>query len=899
MSGPTATEERDQPRRDGPAQPPRMPAAIWLLLRMAARAWLNRLSAGSAARKAAQAEGATPRRGPTPRKRRIGRWVVGLLVVPLLAQSFLLCGVAVSRLMTVADSGPVLGERSWIQLDEGRGVGPRGQTVIVVGSEHQGELHLADERRIAAHEEARSDDEATRSAALAELAALRAWAAAVARHDPFLRDMPAEFAARRAEVVADAWLAGGADAVRAIDDALMPSPASMPSGGDAAAYAGSVVALLAACVAMLLVLALGMGNQDLGRVEWSMLWLATLPVPTSTLFAGRLVEYAWLSPVLWATVWPFTAAAFLGGGAGWTGAIAGGAVAAAGTGLLVGGARLGIETWLRLHVAPTRLKSLQAAATVVGMLSLVLIYGVALTPAMTATFGEAVGRTMPLPLVAEALATPGGRGALVAFALAAGSAGAAAALAWSARLVRRGFITQDGAYAGRRGSAGERGFPPLPPLRKDVLLLLRDRNLLVQVLVVPLFVIGLQLMVNRELLGGITSEFRHAAAFAFTLGAYTLMSGAVGALAAEGPGLWLLCAAPVPLERLLARKAMLWALIGGGFSLATLIAGAAVVPELTPLAISDAALVLIGVPLYAVIAVALGAAGTDPLEIMPQRRVSPNVAGLFLLVAGMYAYVIYAPSLHAKLAQLVLSLLLAFALWQKLRDRLPFLLDPTAAPPRRLDLADGLIAALAFFVCQGLLTLAFLQAGLEPAAALMAAFAGAGVLIAAVALLALWRLGVPDLLREVGLLPQRGARWAWGRSALAGGAGAALAGAFAWAYLAALAWLGIDPADAAGPLSGIEDAVALALIAVVVAPLCEEFVFRSLVFGGLRRSLPWGWAAVASAAIFALVHPSLAVIPVFGLGLAAAAAYRFGGTLWAAVLVHAGYNSLVLRLASS
>ena len=50
---------------------------------------------------------------------------------------------------------------------------------------------------------------------------------------------------------------------------------------------------------------------------------------------------------------------------------------------------------------------------------------------------------------------------------------------------------------------------------------------------------------------------------------------------------------------------------------------------------------------------------------------------------------------------MVLSLLLAFALWQKARDRLPYLLDADVAPPARVSTSDGLIAAMVFFVVAG------------------------------------------------------------------------------------------------------------------------------------------------------------------------------------------------------
>jgi len=54
----------------------------------------------------------------------------------------------------------------------------------------------------------------------------------------------------------------------------------------------------------------------------------------------------------------------------------------------------------------------------------------------------------------------------------------------------------------------------------------------------------------------------------------------------------------------------------------------------------------------------------------------------------------------------------------------------------------------------------------------------------------------------------------------------------------------------------------VAAMIIVAAPIFEEFIFRGLIFGGLRRSLDLPVAAIASAAIFAIVHPPASVIPV-------------------------------------
>ncbi|WP_308410551.1 CPBP family intramembrane glutamic endopeptidase [Janthinobacterium sp. AD80] len=83
-------------------------------------------------------------------------------------------------------------------------------------------------------------------------------------------------------------------------------------------------------------------------------------------------------------------------------------------------------------------------------------------------------------------------------------------------------------------------------------------------------------------------------------------------------------------------------------------------------------------------------------------------------------------------------------------------------------------------------------------------------------------------------------------------------------------------------------------LTVLAAPLCEEFIFRGLIQGGLRRSLP-AWQAIGiAAAIFAIMHPPASMLPVFVLGLCAGVAYERSGALLAPMLVHAAYNAAIL-----
>ena len=167
------------------------------------------------------------------------------------------------------------------------------------------------------------------------------------------------------------------------------------------------------------------------------------------------------------------------------------------------------------------------------------------------------------------------------------------------------------------------------------------------------------------------------------------------------------------------------------------------------------------------------------------------------------------------------------------------------------------------------------------------AFCGAGAVTYAATRLIYWRArtnGVPRILNAG--VP---AALMWG---VGGGVAAALAGL---AYIEIAAALDVFPAlHPTGAFAGLGAILWLAVVAIVAAPIFEEFIFRGLVFGGLRRSFGFAPAALASAAIFAVVHPPVSAIPVFIMGLCAALAYERTRMLAAPMAVHAIYNAAVL-----
>jgi hypothetical protein len=687
-----------------------------------------------------------------------------------------------------------------------------------------------------------------------------------------------------------------------------PSVDDWPAREDEGVVRGALGLLMLLLCFSLFFMALGSGNQDLGRVEWHLEWLFSFPIPARVLFLAKVFEYALLNPFNWFVVLPLFLTLFVASGLGGWSVLLAFAVALY-LGVLLGAARIVAETWLRKHVSVSRLKNSQALFTVISLLTFFLVMGLAVAPQLPKHLvrwaeglpAAALWNPVSLPvLLCGNLST-----SWVWMALAGWAVGLPLVAAlFSSYFVRDGLLTSANPYQGVRGVAA---VPLVPGLLagmkglvgKDLRLLVRDRNLFVQTMVVPVLIIGFNVIINPTLLKSVLSNFQHAATLAFSLGAYVLLFGGFGVLTAEGPALWLLYTFPQDLDAMLRRKATLWSVFGLAYAALLLAVAAVLNPFLEPGFLVTAGTVLMGVIIYAYIAVALGALGTDPFELEAARKIRPSLTYLYMFLAALFAYAIYTPTIWAKIVQTVLLGLLAVALWQKVRDRLPYLLDPTQAPPPQVSIADGLVAALAFFVLQGILMLILMETKLPLGARMLVAFAGAGLLVALYMLYRLWIRKVPRLLVVLGLRRSSDhPRSSWIYASSVGLAGGLLAGFGALLYVLALetypplrSWR--DELVRGGGVLDV-DKKWLVWTVVIAAPLCEEFIFRGLVFRGLRRSFGAWRAVLASALIFALVHPPISVAPVLGLGLVAALTFEYTGLLIAPIMAHMVYNLIVV-----
>lgn len=112
-----------------------------------------------------------------------------------------------------------------------------------------------------------------------------------------------------------------------------------------------------------------------------------------------------------------------------------------------------------------------------------------------------------------------------------------------------------------------------------------------------------------------------------------------------------------------------------------------------------------------------------------------------------------------------------------------------------------------------------------------------------------------------------------------------------------VSWFGLSASDGdemvhylRGNLSAADKAWAV-FMAVVAAPLTEEFIFRGYLYGVLKKYAGSLGAMFACALLFAGIHLNLPAIPaLFTLAVCFTLAYEITGSLWTSIVMHMIFN---------
>ncbi|MGV3532038.1 MAG: CPBP family intramembrane glutamic endopeptidase, partial [Chthoniobacteraceae bacterium] len=95
----------------------------------------------------------------------------------------------------------------------------------------------------------------------------------------------------------------------------------------------------------------------------------------------------------------------------------------------------------------------------------------------------------------------------------------------------------------------------------------------------------------------------------------------------------------------------------------------------------------------------------------------------------------------------------------------------------------------------------------------------------------------------------------------------------------------------------LEMVVLIGITAVIVAPLCEEFIFRGYLYPVWKRYIGAAGAGILASILFALMHANLASLPgLFALALCFTLAFEATGSLAVPILMHALFNGLSLTM---
>ncbi|MCH2176383.1 MAG: CPBP family intramembrane metalloprotease [Lentisphaeria bacterium] len=92
--------------------------------------------------------------------------------------------------------------------------------------------------------------------------------------------------------------------------------------------------------------------------------------------------------------------------------------------------------------------------------------------------------------------------------------------------------------------------------------------------------------------------------------------------------------------------------------------------------------------------------------------------------------------------------------------------------------------------------------------------------------------------------------------------------------------------------------VLLCFVAIILAPIFEEIVFRHFIYNYLKLTLPTGFSSLLASFFFAIIHGQLTqILPLTVLGLILQLCYIRTRNLWVAISIHCLFNATVIVFA--
>lgn len=462
------------------------------------------------------------------------------------------------------------------------------------------------------------------------------------------------------------------------------------------------------------------------------------------------------------------------------------------------------------------------------------------------------------------------------------------------------------AHADAGPRTGRVHFGREPLYRKEFLWFARDRSAIVQAILIPLTVAGVQLFNLRGILSYAQGAWNYICGAGILFGTYFLWILGPKSLASEGTALWIALTWPRGLENLLKAKAWLWSMISNGMVALVLCYAAFLFPH------NIGPIVLVGIAWFffgrtmaekTVTLVTVPSSSGEQEKIPWSRRAAAQL-GMLTFAIGVLTQ-----QWHIAVMGIVYSYITAAAMWQNFRARLPYLFDVWSEKlPPAPTLMHGMIAISILVEAGAVLTGMIVAAvGREGIAVAQAISYGICAVIVSI--------GMANFLSGRGVLGSDIWQWrpesepvaghSWRdmlslRGMALGGIAGLILGFFAAGYMSVLRHLPITSEilrksqEEMAKMPYLK--VSFAVMAVAFAPFAEEYLFRGVLYRALDKE--WGgWRAVlGSAAFFAIYHSPLAWLPVAFVGACNAMLFKRSGRLAPAVVLHMVYNAVVVMM---
>ena len=600
-----------------------------------------------------------------------------------------------------------------------------------------------------------------------------------------------------------------------------------------------------------------------------------------------------IRPLIYLILWPILTNLLIADGRG----IVTAAASALGVAFLVSVALSGLEilldTWLRARASARLVKNVQMVFSITGLLSFygVLASCIASGPsfAWVSWLAERFPGDLGQPLGSLVLSSGAVLfGVTFAAALLLGIGGVGIA----DRLTRGGLLSGNVQQAKVRGIVSQ-DLRQSGLLRFEWLLLLRDRALATQVVLVPVLLVVYQLLVNPTMIGGATVG--GICAMAYGCGTYASLITAPQLLMSEAKGVWLIYNLPVPIAAYFGRRELVWRSVATGLAGVVVVAmifysGNFLISELWRYFAALAGVWVMG---RVVSGFVMGKPEMPDVASGDRPKMSFGRMYGAMILAGMYGALLWHGMLWSIISALVIFWFLGIAIWQRREISFSYLMEPTEKEPPSWGVDDGLWSVFVFFLVQVVSALILGMEGTLNGESLLISFVAGGL----AALFFAW-----NRKRSKGPhLPWPGVEVALSKGRIIGETSFATVVCLAVAVL----WMMVLTSGVLVDLSEVEgggfdvDQPVFWLLAVVAAPLIEEPLFRGFVCRTMLGFWSRRQAIVASALLFAIVHPGTSFPPVFLLGLVTAALYVRTRSLLPGIVLHALYNLGVLLWASA